>query len=107
MQRHQKIYRSITRMFLVTSDTNFESFIFKARITERTPADSNTKNDEVVVLPNYLSNFWRTLEMLFMNCEINLKLTWSANSVITNSRGSGTFEIEDVKLDVPIVTLST
>ena len=75
--------------------------MFKARIIERTPADGNTKNDEVVV------PLWRTLEMLFINCEINLKLTWSANSVITNSRVSGTFEIEDIKFDVPIVTLST
>ena len=24
----------------------------------------------------YLSNFWRTLEMPLINCEVNLKLTW-------------------------------
>ena len=30
----------------------------------------------------YLSNFWRTLEMLLINCEANLILTWSADCVI-------------------------
>ena len=24
----------------------------------------------------YLSNFWRTLEMPLINCEVNLILTW-------------------------------
>ena len=33
----------------------------------------------------YLSNFWRTPEMLLINCEINLILTWYANSVISNA----------------------
>ena len=31
---------------------------------------------------NYLSNFWRTLEMSLINPEINLILTWFANCVI-------------------------
>ena len=30
----------------------------------------------------YLSNFWRTLEMPLINCEIELILTWSKDSVI-------------------------
>ena len=35
-----------------------------------------------IMLPlNCLSNFWRTLEMPLINCEINLMLTWSANCV--------------------------
>ena len=55
----------------------------------------------------YLSNFWRTLEMPFINCEVNLILTWSSACVITESNGAGTFEITDTKLYVPIVTLST
>ena len=32
----------------------------------------------------YLGTFWRTLEMPFINGEINLILTWSANCVIGN-----------------------
>ena len=55
----------------------------------------------------YLSNFWRTLEMPLINCEVNLILTWSSTCVITNSTGAGTFEITDTKLYVPVVTLST
>ena len=55
----------------------------------------------------YLSNFWRTLEMPLINCEVNLILTWSSTCVITNSNGIGTFAITDTKLYVPLVTLST
>ena len=55
----------------------------------------------------YLSNFWRTLEMPLINCEVNLILTWSATCVITDSRGVGRFAITDTKLYVPVVTLST
>ena len=55
----------------------------------------------------YLSNFWTTLEMSLINCEINLILTWSSTCVITNSTGAWTFTITDTKLYVSIVTLST
>ena len=56
----------------------------------------------------YLSNFWKSLEMLLINCEINLVLTWSANCVISNATANQatTFAITDTKLYVPIVTLS-
>ena len=55
----------------------------------------------------HLSNFWRTLEMPLINCEVSLILTWSSTCVITNSTGEGAFEITDTKLYVPVVTLST
>ena len=47
----------------------------------------------------YLSNFWRTLEMLLINCEINLNLNWSKNCVIVaNNEDQGTeFSITDTK----------
>ena len=51
----------------------------------------------------YISNFWRTLEMRLINCEVNLILT----CVITNSTGKGKFKITDSKLYVPVITLST
>ena len=54
-----------------------------------------------------LSNFWRTLEMPLINCEVNLILAWSSTCVITESNGAGTFAITDTKLYVPVVTLST
>ena len=55
----------------------------------------------------YLSNFWRTLEMPLINCEVNLILTWSSTCVITGSNGARTFSITDTKLYVPVVTFST
>ena len=55
----------------------------------------------------YLSNFWRTLDMPLINCEVSLILTWSSTCVITNSNGAGRFAITDTKLYVPLVTLST
>ena len=84
-----------------------ESFKFKVRITGKTPNDDNEKDVEIMVPLKYLSNFWRTLEMPLINCEVNLILTWSSTCVITNSTGVGTFEITDTKLYVPVVTLST
>ena len=54
----------------------------------------------------YLSNFWRTLEMPLINCEVNLIFTWSSACGNTNSRGAGIFAITDTTLYVPVVTLS-
>ena len=45
--------------------------------------------------------------MPIINCEINVILTWSSTSVITNSTGAGTFAITDTKLYAPVATLST
>ena len=56
---------------------------------------------------NYLSNFWRRLEMQLINYEVNLILTWSEDCVITNSTDEGKFKLTDTKLFVPVVTLST
>ena len=62
-----------------------------------------------MVLLKYLGNFWRTLEMPLINCEINLVLTWSANCIISNTAANQatTFAITDRKLYVSVVTLST
>ena len=73
----------------------------------KTPEAGNTKDVEIIVPLKYLSNFWRTLEMLLINCEVNLEFTWSKDCVITNSTGEGKFQISETKLYVPIVTLST
>ena len=84
-----------------------ESFNSKLKITRKTPYDGNTKDVEIILPLKYLSNFWRTLEMLLINCEVNLEFTWSKDCVITNSTGEGKFQISETKLYVPIVTLST
>ena len=53
----------------------------QGKITSKTPADDNTKGVEIAVPLKYLCNFWRTLKMPLINCEINLILTWSADCV--------------------------
>ena len=84
-----------------------ESFKSKIKITGKTPDDDNEKDVEIMFPLKYLSNFWRTLEMPLINCEVNLILTWSSTCVITDSNSAGTFAITDTKLYVPVVTLST
>ena len=57
----------------------------------------------------YLSDFWRTLEMPLINCEINLLLTWSAKCFIMAGAIDSqlpTFTITDTKLYIPVITLS-
>ena len=84
-----------------------ESFKYKIRITGKTPATGNERDVEIMVPLKYLSNFWRTLEMPLINCEVKLNLTWPSTCVITNSTGAERFAITDTKLYVPVVTLST
>ena len=50
---------------------NSESFKSKVKITGNTPAGGNTKDVKIIVPLKYLSNFWRTLEMLLINCEVS------------------------------------
>ena len=68
-----------------------DSFNFKTKITGKTAANNDDGNIagrvdvEIMVPLKYLSNFWRTLEMPLINCEIELILTWSRNSVIIST----------------------
>ena len=84
-----------------------ESFKSKIKITGKTPDDNNEKDVEIMVPLKYLRNFWRTLEMPLINCEVKIDLTWSSACVIANSTGAGRFAITDTKLYLPVVTLST
>ena len=86
-----------------------DSFKFKAKITGKT-GNNGTKDVEIMVPLKYLSNFWRTLEMPLINCEVNLILTWSSTCVLISTNipnQNATFAITDTKLYVPVVTLST
>ena len=68
-------------ILLILTDNATDSFNFKTKITGQT--DKNGRiNFEIMVPLKYLSNFWRTLEMLLINCEVNLILTWSAGCAI-------------------------
>ena len=94
--------------FPVDND-NSASFKFKTKIAGRTE-DDGTKSVKIRVPLKYLSNFWITVEMPLINCEINLILTWFNKCFIIDSPTAAqepTFTITDTKLYVPVVTLST
>ena len=55
----------------------------------------------------YLSNFWRTLEVPLLNCEINLILTWSENCAPSEGEREPAFAITYTKLHAALVTSST
>ena len=77
-----------------------DSFNFKTKITGQTN-DDGIINVEIMVPLKYLSNFWRTLEMPLINCEIELILDWSANCVIIYTNVNNqvpTFTITDKSL---------
>ena len=86
MQKRQEVYGNIIEMNLADS----QSFKFKVKITGKTPAADNEKDVEIMVPLKHLSNFWRTLELPLIICEVDLILTWSSTCVITNSTGAGT-----------------
>ena len=54
-----------------------DSFNFRTKITGQTN-DDGIINFEIMFPLKYVSNFWRTLEMPLINCEVELILTWSA-----------------------------
>ena len=64
-----------------TATNTTESFKFKIKITGQT--NSNGRIDVEITVPlKYLGNFWKTLEIALINCEVELILNWSANCVI-------------------------
>ena len=76
-------------------------------------ADRSLKNAKMVVPLNYLSDFFRSLEMPLINCKIHLELIWTKDCVMygadANAGGNNRvtkFQIKSTKLHVPIVTLS-
>ena len=92
-----------------TENNLTNSFNFKAKITGQT-GNNGEKDVEIMVPLNYLSNFWRTLEMPLINCEVNLILIWSSTCVfaaVGDANQAVTFAITNTKLYVPVVTLST
>ena len=109
--------------------SNSESFKYKTSITGNTynvgageagyDANKVGKNETEVVIPlKHLSNFWRSLNIPLINCEVELILTWSKNCVLADmtvdedadpaivAPSGAKFKIADTKLYVPVVTLS-
>ena len=113
--------------------SNSESFEYKTSITGNTynvdekitdddgnevdnpkyDANKVGKNETEVVIPlKHLSNFWRSLNILLINCEVELILTWTKNCALADMTAANNpptgleFQITDTKLYVPVVTLS-
>ena len=93
-----------------------DSFNFKTKITGQTAANNNNGNVagrvdvEIMVPLKYLSNFWRTLEMSLINCEVEFILNRSTDCVIISTNVANqnpTFTITETNLYAPVVTLST
>ena len=72
------------------------------------------RNVKIAVPLKYLSNFWRSLEMLLINGKVELKLRCTkycvlsagGNDVLDNNDNNIIFTIKDTKLYLPVVTLS-
>ena len=96
---------------------NSKSFDYKTEITGSLDAGEDEKEDVKIAMPlTYLGNFWRSLDMPLINCEITVILSWYKECALVGRAFRGPpaaainspakFEITDCKLYVPVVTLS-
>ena len=98
---------------------NSKSFKYKTSITGRTSEDNDSLTNAKVVIPlKHLSNFWRSLNIPPINCEIELTLTWSKNCDLADmaldadadpaivAPSGAKFKIKDTKLYVAVVSFS-
>ena len=87
--------------------SNSESFKYKRSFTGNTynvgvcetgyDANKVGKNKTEVVIPlKHLSNFWRSLNILLINCEVELILTWSKNCLLVNMTADAVADPETV-----------
>ena len=100
----------------VTAD-NSSSFKYRSNLltgldTEDGGADANAyrifKNAQTLVPLKYISSFFRSVEIPFINTKLHIELSWSKNCIISNVAGDSTFKITKSELYVlPVVTLST
>ena len=96
-------------IFEFAGNDSTASFKLKEKIIGQT-GKNGTNSVEIMVPLKYLCNFWRTLEMPLINCEINLMVTWCVNCVVSSNAAADpgiTSPIIDTKLYVPVVILST
>ena len=81
--------------------------------------NSGKKNVELAIPLKYLGNFWRTLDIPLISCEVSLELKWNRNCIITSQQigvnldggntavpTNATLGINDCKLYIPVATLS-
>ena len=86
------------------------SLVHKSKLISGTD-DNNVNNVKLVVPLKYVTNFFRSLEMPLVNCEIDLELAWHKDCMISSANAAAgqvvSFMFTNTKLYVPIVTLST
>ena len=87
-----------------TDNNNKASFKIKTKIAA-TIGEKGTKNVKNRVPLKYLSNFWRSLEIPLINCEIRSAKCFTIDAPIASPEP--TFTITDTKHYVPAGTLST
>ena len=64
--------------------TSSKSFNYKTKTVGELNGDQNRKNGIEIAVPlKLLSNFWRTLNIPLINCELSLTLTWFGSCMIT------------------------
>ena len=68
---------------VTTADSS--SFKYKSSVFKPLTADDNGvfKDVKIAVPLKYLSNFWKSLEMLLINCKIHLELNWTKDCVMS------------------------
>ena len=108
--RNEPILDNNGKIIDFPANNNYSNSLkFKQPITEQM-GNCDQKDVEIMVPLKYLSNFWRTLEIPLINCEIALQMTCSKRSTlvaVTASNQLTKFRITDTKIYVPVVTLST
>ena len=80
---------------------NSSSFKYKSSFI------TNRIGVKIVVPLKYLSNFWRSLKILLINCKVELSLKWNENCILSSAGTATNFTITDTKLYVPVATLKT
>ena len=102
----------------IANTNDLKSFKYKAKLLGSTEADNANgilKNGTIAVPLNYVSIFWRSLEMPLINCKVKLKIKWTkycalsaagADNVNNRDSDNNIFTIKDTKLYIPVVTSS-
>ena len=100
---------------------NFECFKYKTNIIWKTlEVNDSLANTKVVIQLKHLSNFWKSLNIPIINCEVEFVLTWTKNCVLADmtvrdeqgnnpaivAPSGAIFKIRGAKLYVPVATLS-
>ena len=104
-----------------------KSFEYKTKIIGSTPNNNNILDAEIVVSLKHVCNFWRSLDLPLINCEIELDLRLIKHFVISEvsrtfkavnpnagpivyeiapQTTAATFQINNAKLYLPVVTLN-